>query len=38
MGYRERLIRYEEEKKRLPPMSYTDYEKAIKELIKKHKI
>lgn len=38
MDYQDRLRRYEEEKKRLPPMSYSEYEKAIKELIKKHRI
>lgn len=38
MGYAERLRQYEEAKKALPPMTYTEYEKAIKALIKQHKI
>ena len=32
MGYAERLRRYEAAKKALPPMTYREYEKAIKEI------
>ena len=38
MGYAERLRRYEAAKKALPPMTYREYEKAIKALINKYKI
>ena len=38
MGYSDRVRRYEEEKKTLPPMPYKEYEQAIKALIKKYKI
>ena len=38
MGYADRLRQYEEAKKALPPMAYTEYEKAVKEIAKKYKI
>ena len=38
MGYAERLRRYEEAKKAIPPMTYREYEKAVKQIAKKYKI
>ena len=38
MEYADRLRRYEAAKKALPPMTYREYEKAVKQIAKKYKI